>query len=130
MEQKSTLIRLAESKTLASVAKIIGYVAALGVVTGMLWGAFKFVNTSNQTAAQYKEVTVKVDSLVRKIDGIASQGVELSKMIQGLNEQMIEEGRKDERYHKSYIQYIKDNTKTSQELFKYIEGLDLEVKKN
>lgn len=130
MEQKSTLIKLAESKTLAAVAKIIGYVAALGVVTGMLWGAFKFIDAANRTAGQIKDVTVKVDSLAQKIDGIASQGYRLSRMIQGLNEDMIETGEQNEKYHKSYIRYVKDNTKTSQELFKYIEGLDLEVKKN
>ena len=130
MEQNSTLNKIAESKTLASVTKIIGYVASFGIVTGMLWGAYKFIDTSNKTAGQLKEVVTKVDSLSRKIDGISMQGYRLSRMMQDLNVEMALTGEQNERYHKSYIQYVKDNTKTSQELFKYIEGLDLEVKKN
>lgn len=130
MEGNSTLTKIAESKTLLSVTKIIGYLASFGIVTGMLWGAYKFVDTSNDTASQLKDVVLKVDSLSRKIDGISMQGDKLSGMMQDLNVEMAQTGEQNERYHKSYIQYVKDNTKTSQELFKYIEGLDLEVKKN
>jgi len=111
-----------------SITKITGTITGIVAVVGIMWGVFRFVDTANRTAQQSQKLSTKIDSLSQKIDGVAMQGYRLARMIQEMNVQFAEQCEKDAKYQRSYIEYVRNNTKTAEELFKYLEGLDLEKK--
>jgi len=111
-----------------SIAKVTSTITGVVAVVGIMWGIFRFIDTANRTAQQSREMAQKIDSLAQKIDGVAMQGYRLARMLSDIDVKLAEQGDKDAKYQRSYIQYVRNNTKTAEELFKYLEGLDLEKK--
>lgn len=119
-----------KSSIFSTIKNVAGYITASGVIIVMMWNTFKFIDSANKTSDQIKILSLKVDTLTNAINNVSTQGVRLGRMIIELNQEVSDEAVQSQKYHQSYIKYVRDNTKTSQELFRYIEGLDLEVKKN
>jgi len=111
-----------------TITKITSTITGIVAVVGIMWGIFRFIDTANHTADQSRALSEKIDSLADKLDGVAMQGFRLARMLQEIDIKIAEQETNNEKYHRSYIQYVRNNTKTAEELFKYLEGLDLEKK--
>ena len=101
----------------------------------VLYGVFKFVSNGNETTATSKEIKKALTEITSEIEVIKQNQMagnsRLTSSILDVNIQIQTVRDENRKWHKSYLQFVKDNTKSSEMLFKYLEGLNLdEVKKN
>lgn len=106
------------------------YVLTLIAAGGILWGAFEFVKATTASIESTKHLSVKLDSLNLQMQIFTTQQQAVVNALNDVTQQIGDINADNNKWHRSYVQFVKDNTKTSQELFRYIEGLDLAEKKN
>ena len=119
------------AKSALSTGKVIMEVMAM---IGVLWGAFKFIDQGNKNTTDTKEIKQSLVELKEDFRTLRdTNAVQHSRIMGSIGEtqsQISEVKENNAKWNKSYLQYVKDNTKSSEQLYKYIEGLNLEnVKK-
>lgn len=113
--------------------KIKGYsstVTAFFSAGVVLFGAFTFISQGNQTAKSTRELKEVVNELNNAIEifqeNNAAEHSRIIKSLQETQEQVMDVKDNTNKWHRSYLQYVKDNTKSSDQLFRYLQGLNLE----
>jgi hypothetical protein len=115
------------SEKVIAISKIASYITGTFAALGILWGVFRFVNTTNENNCAVQDMSVKIDSLYQRFDGVASQAYRLGFSIQELQLEMIELTGSLDKTQKSYARYLmRDNSLTKEEFYKYMDGLTIE----
>lgn len=115
------------SEKVIVISKITSYITGTFAALGILWGVFRFVNTTNENNCAVSEMSVKIDSLYQRFDGVASHSYRLGKSIQELQLEMVELTGSLDKTQKSYARYLmRDNSLTKEEFYKYMDGLTIE----
>jgi hypothetical protein len=110
------------------------YVLTLVAIGGILWASFKFVNATteniSQTVILASEMKEMNESLTRQIENLATQQQCMVNSLQDVSLQIGEINSANDAWHRSYTLFVRENSKTTNDLFRYLEGLDLALKKN
>ena len=102
---------------------ITGAFAALVV----LFGAFKFIDSTNDTITLSKQMVLKVDSIYKAFDNVQSQSYRVNQSIQDLQLDIVSLTRSLDNTQKSYGRYLmRDNSLTKEEFYQYMDGLTVE----
>ena len=110
-----------------NISKIASYITGTAAAIGVLWGIFRFVETTKKSNNAIQEITVKVDSLYRRFDNVSTNSYRLDKSINELQIDIVNLRGAIDRTQKSYARYlIHDNTLTKEEFYKYMDGLTIE----
>lgn len=108
----------------AVVFKGIGVVFAAGVV---FFGVFKFVEQGNKTAQEVKSMK---DTIIIGFDKVNSQLGNININVLNLQDQVGTQSRNINILQKSYIDYVRKNTKDTEELWNYLKDFMDTEKKN
>jgi hypothetical protein len=110
------------------------YVLTAVTIGGLLWGVFKFVNAATKNIEQTQILSIEMremnDSLSQQIKNIATQQEAMVNALQDVSLQISDINSANDAWHNSYVQFVRENSKTTNDLFRYLEGLDLSLKKN
>ena len=110
------------------------YLLTAVTIGGILWAAFKFVDAASdnisQTVILSSEMKEMNDSLTQQIKNLATQQQAMVNALQDVSLQIGDINAANDAWHRSYVQFVKENSKTTNDLFRYLEGLDLSLKKN
>lgn len=112
---------------------IKGYTSTITAIFSsavVLFGVFTFISQSNQAASSVKDLKDAVGKLNVTIETMQKRSEAESAEVKGrladTFEQLVDLKTNTDKWHRSYLQYIKDNTRSSEELFRYIQGLNLQ----
>lgn len=115
------------SEKILSISKIASYITGTFAALGILWGVFRFVNTTNENNCAVDEMSVKIDSLYQRFDGVASHSYRIGKSIGELQLEIVGLTQSLDKTQKSYARYLmRDNTLTKEEFYEYMNGLTVE----
>jgi hypothetical protein len=110
------------------------YVLTIVAIGGILWASFKFVNATteniSQTVILASEMKEMNESLTRQIENLATQQQCMVNSLQDVSLQISDINSANNAWHTSYTLFVRENSKTTNDLFRYLEGLDLALKKN
>ena len=110
------------------------YLLTAVTIGGILWAAFKFVDATSDNIGQTGIIASKMnqmnDSLTQQIKNLATQQQAMVNALQDVSLQIGDINAANDAWHRSYVQFVKENSKTTNDLFRYLEGLDLSLKKN
>jgi len=115
------------SEKVIAISKIASYITGTFAALGILWGVFRFVNTTNENNCAVQDMSVKIDSLFQKFDGVATHSYRLGKGIDKLQLDIVKLSESLDKTQKSYARYLmRDNTLTKEEFYKYMDGITVE----
>jgi hypothetical protein len=115
------------SEKVIAISKIASYITGTFAALGILWGVFNFVNTTNENNCAVSEMSIKIDSLYNKLDGVAIHSYRLGRSIGELQIDIVQLSESLDKTQKSYARYLmRDNTLTKEEFYKYMDGLTVE----
>jgi hypothetical protein len=115
------------SEKILSISKIASYITGTFAALGILWGVFRFVDTTNENNCAVDEMSVKIDSLYPRFDGVASHSYRIGKSIGELQLEIVGLTQSLDKTQKSYARYLmRDNTLTKEEFYEYMNGLTVE----
>ena len=115
------------NEKLLAISKITGLITGMAASIVILWGVFKFVNTTNENNELVKEFTLKQDSLYGKLDAVEMQGYRLVRELTRIRSDILDLSQSLDKTQKSYTRYLmRDNTLTTQEFYEYMNGLTTE----
>ena len=118
------------SEKVIVISKITSYITGTFAALGILWGVFRFVNTTNENNCAVEEMSVKIDSLYRRFDGVATHSYRLGRSIHDLQLDIVQLSEALNNTQKSYARYLmRDNTLTKAEFYEYMNGLTIEKEK-
>ena len=110
-----------------NISKIASYITGTFAALGILWGVFKFVNTVNENNCAVDELSVKIDSLYNRFDGVATHSYRIGRSIGDLQLDIVQLTQALDKTQKSYARYLmRDNTLTKEEFYEYMEGVTVE----
>ena len=110
-----------------NISKIASYITGTAAAIGVLWGVFKFVNTTNQNNCAVQEMSIKIDSLYSKVNNTYAQSDRLNRSLQELQLDIVGLDMSLDRTQKSYAKYLMhDKTLTKEEFYQYMDGLTVE----
>ena len=115
------------SEKVIAISKIASYITGTFAALGILWGVFNFVNTTNENNCAVSEMSIKIDSLYQRFDGVATHSYRLGRSIGELQLDIVKLSESLDKTQKSYARYLmRDNTLTKEEFYKYMDGLTVE----
>ena len=115
------------AEKILNISKIASYITGTAAAIGVLWGVFKFVNTTNQNNCAVQEMSIKIDSLYSKVNNTYAQSDRLNRSLQELQLDIVGLDMSLDRTQKSYAKYLMhDKTLTKEEFYQYMDGLTVE----
>jgi len=110
-----------------NISKITSCITGVFAALVVLWGAFKFIDSTNDTIALSKQMVLKVDSLYDAFDSVQSQSYRVNKSIQDLQLDIVSLTQSLDKTQKSYGRYLMhDEALTKEEFHEYMNGLTVE----
>jgi hypothetical protein len=99
---------------------ITAVISTIAMVGGIAWGMALWVNNQNLKANKTDNLEILIKEV---IDTLSVHG----RKIGSLSGNMVELVKKQDAFTKSYVMYVKTNTKFTNDFMKYMEGLSFEV---
>lgn len=110
-----------------NISKIASYITGTFAALGILWGAFNFIHTTNESNDAVKKVLNKVDSLSLCVKNLAVHNYRLGTELYDLQIDIAGLSGSLDKTQKSYARYLlHDNTLTKEEFYQYMDGLTVE----
>lgn len=118
------------SEKVLTISKVASYITGTFAALGILWGVFKFVNTTNENNCAVVEISSKIDSLYKRFDSVSMNSYRLGRSIYDLQIDIVQLSEALDNTQKSYARYLmRDNTLTKAEFYEYMNGLTIEKEK-
>ena len=109
------------------IAKVMGGVMLTTAFVGLLFKVFSFIQVHDNTA---REVVELKQEQREGFDMMGTAIQALTQKVEDIDKKQADRDKRQEAHLNSYINYVRNNTKTMEEGFMYLQDFMYDIKKN